>query len=110
MCKDGLGAMVCGLPRETSNNVMLDKLDLWQMNCNVKTINPFWISNTRQNIWLHVSIAASNQLRQWTAFTLSQIFAVASSTTPNFPSENFVNYYDIFVQNAFENYHDVLEK
>lgn len=55
-----------------------------------------------------MSILSADQLQQRTALALSQIFAVASTAVPEFPSENFVNYYDIFVRNAFGNYRNVL--
>lgn len=42
---------------------------------------------------------------------LSQIFAIATRSVPNMmQSENFVNYHDIFVRNAFGNYREVMHE
>jgi uncharacterized protein (DUF1800 family) len=57
------------------------------------------------------AIAGSDQLRQRVAFALSQILVV-SRRDPHFQSNPraLLGYYDLFVRNAFGNYHDLLRK
>jgi len=58
-----------------------------------------------------ISISAQDQLRQRMAWALSQILVVSSKQI-NQPgmSESYLNYYDIFVRNAFGNYRDILKE
>ena len=55
--------------------------------------------------------SAPDQLRQRTAWALSQIFSVGA---PNFQfdqaTEPWAVYYDVFVQHAFGNYRDILQE
>lgn len=58
-----------------------------------------------------IALESNDQLRQRMAWALSQILVV----TPNQIdeegySEIYLNYYDIFVRNAFGNYFDVLKE
>jgi uncharacterized protein (DUF1800 family) len=59
-----------------------------------------------------VALEAPDQLRQRVAWALSQILVVTPNQIDNADllSECFLNYYDIFVRNAFGNYRDVLKE
>ena len=66
--------------------------------------------NGRLQAWWRASIQAPDQLRQRTAFALSQIFVIS-----DFPdllrnnTEATFGYYDMLVENSFGNFRDVLE-
>lgn len=61
-----------------------------------------------RNVWTHLSIRANDQLRQRVAFALNQVFPIVK---PYFgPSEDVINYHDIFVRNAFTNWKDILRE
>ena len=54
------------------------------------------------------TLQASDQLRQRTAWALSQIL-VSSSTTDFIQTEQWLHYYDIFVRNGFGSYLRVMQ-
>ena len=52
-----------------------------------------------------------DQLRQRVAWLLSQIFVINEESILNKDqSEMYLNYYDIFVRNAFGNYRDIMRE
>jgi cullin-associated NEDD8-dissociated protein 1 len=58
-----------------------------------------------------VTLSAQDQLRQRMAWALSQILVVSPNQVNAYGlSEPYLNYYDIFVRNAFGNYRDVLKE
>ena len=58
-----------------------------------------------------VALTKPDQLRQRVAFALSQILVVTPlDLTDDINTETMVNYYDIFVRNAFGNYRNVLRE
>jgi uncharacterized protein (DUF1800 family) len=58
-----------------------------------------------------VALSAPDQLRQRMAWALSQVLVVTpNQINENGLSEAYLNYYDIFVRNAFGNYRDVLKE
>ena len=67
--------------------------------------------SNRHMLWTTVVLNAPDQLRQRTAWALSQIFSVGA---PNFDFERVTEpwavYYDIFVSHAFGNYRDILRE
>eukprot|EP00928_Gymnodinium_smaydae_P011944 TRINITY_DN1436_c0_g1_i1.p1 TRINITY_DN1436_c0_g1~~TRINITY_DN1436_c0_g1_i1.p1 ORF type:complete len:1935 (-),score=245.15 TRINITY_DN1436_c0_g1_i1:282-5306(-) len=69
---------------------------------------------SRINLWVQMALRAKDQLRQRTAWALSQIFVVslegALSVRHPLHTEAFAHYYDIFVRNAFGNLRDVLHE
>jgi uncharacterized protein (DUF1800 family) len=73
--------------------------------------NNFIYGNNVTTPFARAAIGGPDQLRQRVAFALSQI-CVISRRDPNL--ENFpmavTDYYDIFVRNAFGNYHDMLRE
>ena len=62
-------------------------------------------------VWSMQALYAEDQLRQRTAWALSQIFVMAV-VGGNYAghTEMWLNYYDIFVRNAFGTYRDVLRE
>jgi uncharacterized protein (DUF1800 family) len=65
----------------------------------------------RQAAWWKIAVSGQDQLRQRVAFALSQIL-VASDVNGTIAQwqEGAANYYDIFVNDAFGNFRDVLEQ
>lgn len=57
-----------------------------------------------------ISLSSQDQLRQRMAWALSQILIVTSQQIAEASSEPYLNYYDIFVRNAFGNYSDILKE
>ncbi|CAK0855036.1 unnamed protein product, partial [Prorocentrum cordatum] len=116
-----VGYESCGSPGEVANDPSLGHhfsfytsytSDLNDLNFEV----PFWRPSaalSRTQVWTMMALEANDQLRQRAAWALSQIL-VASTSGLNFhasqQSELWVNYYDIFVRNAFGNYRDVLRE
>eukprot|EP00933_Yihiella_yeosuensis_P021713 TRINITY_DN1715_c0_g1_i2.p1 TRINITY_DN1715_c0_g1~~TRINITY_DN1715_c0_g1_i2.p1 ORF type:complete len:1866 (-),score=308.01 TRINITY_DN1715_c0_g1_i2:397-5517(-) len=72
----------------------------------------YWNHDKRgkTTVWLAKALHAKDQLRQRVAWALSQIFVVSDSIGREERIEMWVNYYDIFVRNAFGNYRDVLRE
>ena len=65
----------------------------------------------RQAAWWKIAVEGPDQLRQRVAFALSQILVISDTNgTVAAWQEGAANFYDIFVQNAFGNFRDVLEK
>ncbi len=97
-------------------------------NATINTTNTMSRTTPRTRAWYHNSIAGQDQLRQKTAWALSQIFSVSNNGV-NFNEEEFeavvtgeipaptrgrfqglTGYYDIFVTNAFGNFRNILGK
>ncbi|MGH7943781.1 MAG: DUF1800 family protein, partial [Opitutaceae bacterium] len=65
----------------------------------------------RQAAWWKIAVTGQDQLRQRTAFALSQILVASDANgLINQWQEGAANYYDIFVNGAFGNFRDVLER
>ncbi|MAH39825.1 MAG: hypothetical protein CML08_00260 [Puniceicoccaceae bacterium] len=62
-------------------------------------------------VWFESAINANDQLRQRIAWALSQYFVVSEkgSNQSNL-NERWLNFYDIFVRNAFGNFRDILRE
>mmetsp|Transcript_3881 Transcript_3881/g.6489 ORF Transcript_3881/g.6489 Transcript_3881/m.6489 type:complete len:2423 (+) Transcript_3881:72-7340(+) len=111
------GTLVCGSEFEVANDPLLGgsqgrgAFDSRTDNYHV-TSHDRYTEVQKRNIWTHVALEGKDQLRQRVAWALSQIFAVAPNDIPRGKprTEMFVNYYDIFVRNAFGNYRDVLRE
>jgi hypothetical protein len=67
-------------------------------------INRFSLWGMPLRVWSNIASFSPDQLCQRMAWALSQIFVV------NLNSESIINYYDIFVHNAFGNYFDVMKE
>eukprot|EP00475_Leptophrys_vorax_P010663 TRINITY_DN1725_c0_g1_i1.p1 TRINITY_DN1725_c0_g1~~TRINITY_DN1725_c0_g1_i1.p1 ORF type:complete len:2015 (+),score=508.39 TRINITY_DN1725_c0_g1_i1:40-6084(+) len=107
----------CGSPGEVENNPFLGS------RFPLKSIFLGWIDfydvynytgiygTTKRNVWMNIALFSPDQLRQRVAWALAQIFVVSQQNIDHFDeSETFLNYYDIFVRNAFGNYFDVMKQ
>ena len=63
-------------------------------------------------VWSTVVMNAQDQLRQRTAWALSQTFTIGTSqrTFMDDETETWLTYYDIFVSNAFGNFRDIVRE
>ena len=107
--------LVCGSPFEVANEPSLGG-SMYQggfdgaTEYNVTTVEEDF-EHQRTSIWMDVALTAPDQLRQKTAWALSQITSVAPAAIEAwFSSENFLTFYDIFVRHAFGNYRDILKE
>jgi uncharacterized protein (DUF1800 family) len=59
-----------------------------------------------------IALHGNDQLRQRVAWALAQILVIVREdiNLDDLKTEWFVNYYDIFVRNAFGNYRDILKQ
>jgi uncharacterized protein (DUF1800 family) len=70
-----------------------------------------YLSLQKSNVWNMIALSAQDQLRQRMAWALSQILVITPHQIDEVGlSEAYLNYYDIFVRNAFGNYRDVLKE
>jgi len=65
--------------------------------------------NEYVNVWWRNSLTAEDQLRQRTAFALSQIFVVSTANGLGSEQPGLANYYDILTRHAFGNYRELLK-
>lgn len=63
----------------------------------------------RNEAWWQAALAAPDQLRQRTAFALSQILVISQFGMLDIEHEGTALYYDMLVDHAFGNYRDLLE-
>jgi len=66
--------------------------------------------NEYVNVWWRHSLNAEDQLRQRTAFALSQIFVISAIDGLGDEQPGLANYYDILTRHAFGNYRELLEQ
>jgi len=64
----------------------------------------------RHTVWASTALTAPDQLRQRMAWALSQICVVGHSQLDDMNTEAALQYYDIFVRDAFGSYRDILKK
>jgi uncharacterized protein (DUF1501 family)/uncharacterized protein (DUF1800 family) len=116
------GTIVCGSSGEITNDLSLG--DNWLDISSIDTDRsaaiglPADITSTesfsrqREFIWSDVALNAKDQLRQRIAFALMYIFSLPKlAISQEFRmTEIFLQYYDIFVRNAFGNYFDILKE
>lgn len=112
LAASGSGTLICGSVNEVSNDLLLD---------GSKGAAGFEfrfydeqeeLYHQRSAIWLKAAMEDPGQLRQRVAWALSQIFVVSLNGVEDgdFLTEAFLQYYDIFVRNAFGNYRDILQE
>lgn len=66
--------------------------------------------NEYVNVWWRQAINADDQLRQRTAFALSQIFVVSAEGALGSEQEGLANYYDMLLRHSFGNYRDLIKE
>jgi len=64
----------------------------------------------RSTIWSTHALYGDDQLRQRVAFALHQIIPIGQPEDGDAHAEAWLQYYDVFVRNAFGNYRDVLKE
>ncbi len=107
----------CGSVNEVPNDPTLGARFLFSLNNQTTPYNAqaewnYPTGSTKALVWLNAVYSAPDQLRQRTAWALSQIFTLGAAGL-NFDapvSEPFAQYYDIFVRNAFGSYRDLLRE
>lgn len=109
------GVVVCGSHGETANNLLLGG-DAFRSAFDSYTRYNVTGSNSefrqmKRTIWTTIALKAQDQLRQRVAWALSQVLVISpGSIEARDFTEVWVNYYDIFVRNAFGNYGDILKE
>lgn len=106
-----------GLAGTSHRQTTMDEFNMNATNGGVGTRDPITQAYQRpggphrQSAWWKVAVTAPDQLRQRTAFALSQILVTsdANGTIAQW-QEGAANYYDILVNGAFGNFRDVLEQ
>ena len=107
--------VVCGSPFEAANvhddNVGSLRKGGFDMRTHYNATTGGGYREQRTEIWNSIALDAPDQLRQRTAFALSQIFSISpDSAGRNDFSESYLSYYDIFVRHAFGNYFDIMKE
>lgn len=108
--------VVCGSPNEVANDHTIEAgvlfrggFDLDKRYNQSTTDGEF--QDQRQTTWMEIALHSEDQLRQRVAWALSQILVVSPGSIGNTQmGEGYMNYYDIFVRNAFGNYFDILKE
>jgi len=116
--------VVCGSIGEVSNdptsgggarsNAYDFKTDFTgRLNRNIGSFNDPYIQY-KTNIWTNIVLNADDQLRQRVAWALYQLIPIGVdltfSTSTGSEVEGWMQYYDIFVRNAFGNFRDILKQ
>eukprot|EP00746_Dinoflagellata_sp_MGD_P168408 gnl/MRDRNA2_/MRDRNA2_99843_c0_seq1.p1 gnl/MRDRNA2_/MRDRNA2_99843_c0~~gnl/MRDRNA2_/MRDRNA2_99843_c0_seq1.p1 ORF type:complete len:1948 (-),score=297.36 gnl/MRDRNA2_/MRDRNA2_99843_c0_seq1:198-6041(-) len=119
--KSGKLEVVCGSPGEIANDpVKGHRASFFSIFGNNNKDNPriFWDSQydvlydygtpsvSRASVWLMKATYGNDQLRQRMAWALAQIFVVSGHRG----TEQWLNYYDIFVRHAFGNFKNLLRE
>lgn len=117
-----VGGMVCGSPGEVANDPStgVNWLDISSItNARARVLGVprdstpnYQLARQREFVWSEIALTSNDQLRQRMAWALFQIFALPKSSIQAEVSntEFFIQYYDIFVRNAFSNYGDILRE
>ena len=104
--------VVCGSVGEVKNDPLVNNVFTLYGSTNLKMDQESVIQKT--NAWTMIALkdgVNDDQLRQRVAWALSQIIVVTLRQINEIAySEIYLNYYDIFVRNAFGNYYDILKQ
>jgi len=105
----GGGVIICGSPGEVANDQSKDSV--FDVETGYETPS-YYIGDNRKFVWTMLALNATDQFRQRVAWALAQILVVVKSAIGSEyqKTEWFLNYYDIFVRNAFGNYRDILRE
>lgn len=106
---DGANIIVCGSPGEIANDPNLDLFDV--ASSDDRGDDRFY-RRQKMDIWTTIATKSQDQLRQKIAWALAQVLVAVTTDVRGVDrnTEQFVNYYDIFVRNAFGNYRDILKE
>jgi len=110
----------CGSPGEVANDPALGhQLPMWtsgdsasrDVDYDSRYFDRMGSELAKSTVWTMKALGAHDQLRQRTAWALSQIFVVSTQGFgDNHLSEIWLNYYDIFLRNAFGNFRSLLRE
>jgi len=108
----GESVVVCGSRNEVSNDPSLGSLfglEIWNHDNSGAVLNG---ASVRENVFFAIALHAKDQLRQRVAWALSQIVVVVPDQVESgwIQSENFLHFYDTFVEHAFGSYRDILKE
>ena len=114
----GKGVLVCGSLGEVANKPELGSgfdmtvRDRIAGKDILDDTTPFvTLKRQRNTIWSFLALTSADQLRQRMAFALSQILVVTPTVlNDSINTETMIQYYDIFVRNAFGNYRNILKQ
>jgi cullin-associated NEDD8-dissociated protein 1 len=108
----GQGVVVCGSVGEVANKPELGhNFELSSRRGYDKKFDASpMISRQKHTVWALLALNAKDQLRQRVAWALSQILVVAPRDLGDSNTESSLQYYDIFVRNAFGSYRDILKQ
>ena len=106
------GVVVCGSVGEVANKPELGNGFEWPgwWGFDDRRDASTFISRQKHTVWTLLALNAKDQLRQRVAFALSQILVVAPRALGDPHTEASLQYYDIFVRNAFGSYRDILKE
>jgi cullin-associated NEDD8-dissociated protein 1 len=101
----------CGSFGEIENNPAFGSPFVFQIDIDYTAPFDGLTTDSKVNVWTNIALFASDQLRQRVAWALSQIFVINVDGLALYNEhEAWVNYYDIFVRNAFTNYLNVIKE
>eukprot|EP00984_Skeletonema_dohrnii_P004238 scaffold1495_cov202-Skeletonema_dohrnii-CCMP3373.AAC.3 len=103
------GTIVCGSHGEVANDRSLREQFDFRSNEEQVTSSAV-MDNQRQVVWYEQGLWADDQFRQRMAFALSEMITVVpQNIDAETYTEVYAKYYDIFVNNAFGNYGDIMK-
>lgn len=107
----GKGVVVCGSVGEVANNPFKGDGFQFPMGRFKDTLDVASDMHLqRHTVWAYTALNAPDQLRQRMAWALSQICVVGFGRLEDWNTEAVLQYYDIFVRNAFGSYRDILKQ
>jgi hypothetical protein len=113
---DSKGILICGSPYEVANDLdfggSVGRGAFDSRNVDFLSTGEVEFHKQKRIVWTEISFSAKDQLRQRVAWALSQILVVTPKAVSDgeYITEAFVNFYDIFVRNAFGNYFNILKE
>jgi len=103
--------IVCGSENEVANDLSLGNTGFsFFLNDDTDDVEARDLTEQKGQVWVNRVISVDDQLRQRMAWALNQLFAInPEDVGAREHTEGYLNYYDIFVKNAFGNYFDILK-
>jgi len=106
---EAAGTIVCGSHGEVANDRTLR--EQFEIRSNGEQVTSTDVmDNQRHVVWYELGLWAQDQLRQRMAFALSELITIVpENIDAETYTEVYTKYYDIFVNNAFGNYADIMK-
>lgn len=106
---EGAGTIVCGSHGEVANDRSLREQFDFRSNEEQVTSSSV-MDNQRHVVWYERGLWADDQFRQRMAFALSEMITIVpQNIDAETYTEVYAKYYDVFVNNAFGNYGDIMK-